>query len=126
MNQLKEKLNQFMSEVRRDNPNANWGNLLTGILILVLIAVFSVWYFGKTPEQQENLIKDIIQRGTVEEEMVMEETADIAVVAEGEGLWNVAERVCGDGEAYNVLAEANGLTIWSAVAVGQELTVVCE
>ena len=50
----------------------------------------------------------------------------VAVVEEGEGLWHVAERVCGDPEVYNFVAEENGLSVWDWVAEGQELTVTCD
>ncbi len=114
-----------MDEIRRENPNATWGNLLTGIGILILIAVFSIWYFGKTPEEQENVFTDLLSRDeiVVEEEEMAE---GVVVVEEGEGIWHVAERVCGDGEKYNKIAHDNNLTIWSYVTPGQELMVTCE
>lgn len=48
------------------------------------------------------------------------------VVQKGEGLWHVAKRVCGDGEKYNILAAANGLTVWDELNEGMVLKVVCE
>ena len=126
MDNIKSGLDNFMDEVKKDNPEANWGNLLTGIAILVLIAVFSIWYFGNSPEDRESVFSEILN--TDENAQLLDESAmmkDMVVVEEGEGLWHVAERVCGDAEAYNVLAEANGLTIWSGVVPGQELAVVC-
>ncbi|MBT6401535.1 hypothetical protein HN803_01415 [candidate division WWE3 bacterium] len=127
MENIKDGLNNFMDEVKKDNPEANWGNLLTGIAILVLIAGFSIWYFGNPTEDRENLLSEILNSGENVEEVMVEETMMEGMVAveAGEGLWNVAERVCGNGEAYNVLAEANELTIWSPVTVGQELVIAC-
>jgi len=37
----------------------------------------------------------------------------------------VAQRVCGDGEKYNVLAAANGLNVWDELNEGMTLKVVC-
>lgn len=127
MDSIKDGLDNFMDEVKKDNPEANWGNLLTGIAILVLIAGFSIWYFGNPSEERESLLSEILNSNeNVEEVMEQDKVSEgMIAVEEGEGLWNVAQRVCGDGEAYNVLAEANGLTIWSPVAVGQELVVAC-
>lgn len=128
MDSIKDGLDNFMDEVKKDNPEANWGNLLTGIAILVLIAGFSIWYFGNPTDDRESILSEILNSNENVEEVMEEDTMmpeGMVVVEEGEGLWNVAERVCGDGEAYNVLAEANGLTIWSPVVVGQELVVAC-
>lgn len=122
---IKSGLDNFMDEVKKDNPEANWGNLLTGIAILVLIAAFSIWYFGNPPGERSDILSEILNTNE-NIELVEEEVFGATVVVEdGEGLWNVAERVCGDGEAYNVLADANGLTIWSNVVPGQVLDLVC-
>ena len=52
-------------------------------------------------------------------------SSDTTVVAKGEGLWDVAKRVCGDAEKYNLLADANGLSIWSGLSEGMTLKVKC-
>ena len=122
MENIKENLDNFMDEVKKDNPEANWGNLLTGIAILVLIAGFSIWYFGNPAEKRNALLSEILNSG---ENVELMDDRGMVTVEAGEGLWHVAERVCGDGEAYNVLAEANGLTVWSYVDVGQELVAAC-
>ncbi len=124
MNKIRQKLEEIMQEVRKENPNANWGNLLTGIIILVLIAVFSTWYFSNSSENGMGLLSDLF--GNQEEQLVEIETSDAVVVQAGEGLWHVAQRVCGDAELYNHVAAENGLGIWSALNEGQELTVSCD
>lgn len=120
MNRLKQSLNNFMAAVRKDNPNANWGNLLTGIAILVLIAGFSIWYFGNTGVEKGGLLNEIFNGQQTEET-----NNSMVTVEAGEGLWQVALRVCGNGELYNRVAEENGLTIWSKLETGQKLTVTC-
>jgi len=124
VNRFRQGLNNFMASIRRDNPEANWGNLLTGVVILVLIAAFSIWYFGNTSEDRGGLLNEIFNA----QETQTEETAgtpNIVTVQAGEGLWQVAERVCGDGEMYNLIAAENGLSVWSEISEGQELTVSC-
>ena len=122
---IKEGLDNFMDEVKRDNPEANWGNLLTGVSILVLIAVFSIWYFGSPSEDRGSFLSEILNR----EEAVIDEgimNENFVLAEAGEGLWHVAERVCGDPELYNFVAEENGLSVWSWVSEGQELVVTCD
>ena len=64
---MKEKLDQIMDKIRENNPDANWANLLTGIGILVLIAVASIWYFGKMPvEEVEDLVPETTEERDVE------------------------------------------------------------
>lgn len=128
---FKQKLNSLMSDAKRDNPNANWKNLVTGLLILVLVGLFSVWYFSSTPTDApffENLV-DTTNTDTSSDDTSSESVAvdaGMVVVGETEGLWQVAERVCGDGEKYTYLAEANGMSIWYAPVVpGQQLILDC-
>jgi len=123
VNRLRQALNNFMAAVRRENPEANWGNLLTGIVILVLIAAFSIWYFGNTSGNRGGLLSDIFNNQGEQTEKT--EKSSVVTVLAGEGLWQVAERVCGDGELYNRVAAENNLTVWSALSEGQELTVSC-
>lgn len=134
-----------MDKIKKENPDATWGNLLSGLGILVLIAVFSLWYFsrGATPttsestpietvldENGDEIEVEVLENGEVageaDEVIEVEFTGEMTTVQEGEGLYNVAERVCGDAEKYNVLADANGLNIWSHIPAGMELKVICE
>lgn len=139
LNDLKEKLNMIMEKIKKQNPNANWANLLTGVAVLVMVAVFSYAYFTKskggnvviddsklveqvTKEQPANTV-DTTTPTPFETAVPAEETT---VVQKGEGLWHVAQRVCGDGEKYNVLANANGLNVWEDLNEGMTLKVVCK
>lgn len=151
---MKEKLNRVMERIKKQNPNANWANMLTGVAVLIMVAVFSYAYFTKSKGQNlviddSKLIKDITKEGRSddEDETVKEETisametsetaagteekgaspvGETTVVQKGEGLWHVAQRVCGDGEKYNVLASANGLNVWEDLNEGMTLKVVCK
>lgn len=140
---LKEKLNMIMEKIKKQNPNANWANLLTGVAVLVMVAVFSYAYFTKS--KGGNVVIDdskLVEQVTKEQPA---NTADVTVpidattptesgvpagettvVQKGEGLWHVAQRVCGDGEKYNVLANANGLNVWEDLNEGMTLKVVCK
>ncbi len=159
-----DKLNKFMENLKKQNPNANWANLLTGAAVLVMVAVFSYAYFTKSQTgnvviDDSNLVKEVTKGSEkpLEEGAKVEtgQPADVAVdvggsvdrgvetpaeigekgsatasgttvVQKGEGLWHVAQRVCGDGEKYNVLAAANGLNVWEDLNEGMTLKVVCK
>lgn len=128
-------LDNFMEKLKKDNPDANWTNLLTGVGILVLVAVFSVWYFGNSDSnvftgaggENDDIEQSMEGEGNIETDENGEplEPNQVKVQA-GEGLWHVAERVCGDGELYNHIAQANELSIWSRVNENQILTVTCD
>ncbi len=136
---VKKNLDELMANVKKDNPNANWKNLMTGLVILILVALFSVWYFSSSP--QDSNILDEIEGGDVSLEEVDGDANDLpalpnntaplpgpdeTTVLAGEGLWQVAKRVCGEGEAYVYIAEANGFNInWAPVAEGQIIKVSC-
>jgi hypothetical protein len=125
MKRIKKGLDNFMDEVKMDNPEANWGNLLTGVSILIVIAMFSIWYFGNPSAEMGSFLSEIINTGKEEiAEAIMDE--NVTVVEAGEGLWHVAERVCGNPEVYNFVAEENGLSVWDWVYEGRELTVTCD
>ena len=123
MLRMRNIINDKFDVIRGRNPNATVGNLAAGTLILVLLAIFSVWYFGDRggPEGLQNLLN----RESEEMEQVLEMEENTVVVEQGEGLWQLTERVCGDGELYNHVAEENGMSIWTQLEVGQELIVSC-
>ena len=155
---MMEKLNKIMEKIKKQNPNANWVNLLTGAAVLVMVAVFSYTYFTRSKVNNavdldrslEEVTKETPAGGPVKEgaseekspadqnadtmpnipaepgEKGSEVTGEVAVVQKGEGLWQVAQRVCGDGEKYNILANANGLSVWGALSEGMTLKVVCQ
>ncbi len=132
---LNNKLESIVNKFKKDNPNANWKNLITGILIIIIAGLFSVWYLSNNAQQAE-LITDVSNQSP---ELILEENSlngnsavqsvndgETVVVEAREGLWHVAKRVCGDGEAYRYMAQANNLNVRNArLAVGQELVVKC-
>ncbi|PIS22129.1 hypothetical protein COT50_03620 [candidate division WWE3 bacterium CG08_land_8_20_14_0_20_41_10] len=138
LSELKEKLNAVMAKIKKQNPNANWANLLTGVAVLVMVAVFSYAYFTKSKGgnviiDDSKLVEQVTKEqpaNTVDETTIPSETSipaeETTVVQKGEGLWHVAQRVCGDGEKYNVLANANGLNVWEDLNEGMTLKVVCK
>lgn len=151
---LKERLNKIMESIKKQNPNANWANLLTGVAVLVMVAVFSYAYFtrskgGNVVIDDSKLLEEVTKEnktdGTTDNELDTTKSSDTnaeipaeagekgatlvgetTVVQKGEGLWHVAQRVCGDGEKYNVLANANGLNVWEELNEGMTLKVVCK
>lgn len=157
---MKEKLTKFMENLKKQNPNANWANLLTGLAVLVMVAVFSYAYFTKSNKVNLTLDdSDLVEKVTKGDSEVKEpstttdqgvadtttptdevsavdgekgapvvpsQPGETTVVQKGEGLWHVAQRVCGDGEKYNVLAGANGLSVWEELNEGMTLKVVCK
>lgn len=163
---MKEKLDKFMDSLKKQNPNANWANLLTGVAILVMVSVFSYAYFTKSKTRNvvindDELVKQVAgnenenggsgsEKETGREsgaeskdaepaqspekspsrpeagEKGAEPAGGVTIVQKGEGLWHVAQRVCGDGEKYNVLAAANGLSVWEELNEGMTLKVVCK
>lgn len=129
---IKEKLSSFMKRMKEDNQNASWFNLLTGIIILVIIAVFSIQYFnGKgnnalNGSQNGNGGNSVLN--SVDQTKGNSTTTGLGkevVVQEEEGLWQIAERICGDGEKYVYVAQENNLPVNSALYTGQVLKVSC-
>lgn len=139
---MMDKLNKFMKTLKKQNPNANWANLLTGVAVLMMVAVFSYAYF--TRSKGNNVAVDLnsaLEEAAVNtggSPLVVEQTpttsevtpetpvGETTTVQKGEGLWQVAQRVCGDGEKYNILANANGLSVWEGLVDGMTLKVVCK
>lgn len=152
---MMDGLTKFMEKIKKQNPNANWANLLTGVAVLVMVAVFSYAYFSRP---KSNTTVDLnrptgeVSGGNTTNEVgggaqgndgntgSVETTPEVpaepgekgaavtsgtTVVQKGEGLWQVAQRVCGDGEKYNILANANGLSVWEGLREGMTLKVVC-
>lgn len=100
--------------IRRRKPNEVAIGMLVGILIIVALAVFSV-YSGNTNFQSD------LQ--TPEDLSITE--PNTVTVERGEGLWQIAQRVCGDGHFYDQVAKENGLAINSSLETGQVLKVTC-
>ena len=124
---VRETLDNFMSRIREQNPNANWKNLVSGIIILLLVAGFSIWYFDNAsslPNLLQNDYDSFVDETNIP---TAEDSNDPAttVVEAGEGLWQVAERVCGDGEAYVSLSIENDISLWQPVEVGQVIKINC-
>lgn len=118
--------------------NSNWINLAVGIFILLVVFVFSFWYFSKTPQNSTNMNKntvndlvvaedadskmqendtenennpEMMEKQDTETSMEQEIVNDIegsVVVQAGETLWSIAQRECNNGEAYTFIARANG------------------
>lgn len=164
MSELQDRFNKIMTNIKKQNPGANWANLLTGMAVLIMVAVFSYTYFTKSKvgntviddsklleqvvneqstdkSNEENVINGGKAEGTSGEEETASAGNDIpvspgekgatlvgetTVVQKGEGLWHVAQRVCGDGEKYNILANANGFNVWEELSEGITLKVVCK
>jgi nucleoid-associated protein YgaU len=81
---------------------------------------------GKTTEGENVTVEDNTPEIPAEPgEKGSEWTGKTAVVQKGEGLWQVAQRVCGDSEKYNILAAANNLNVWDKLEVGMTLKVIC-
>jgi hypothetical protein len=124
-------LTAVMNELKVQNPMATWKNVFLGFAVVMLVVASSLIYFNKLAANS------VVQDSTKEIETqkpaapktetpeVKVEKDEYTTVLEGEGLWNVAERVCNDGEKYVVLAEANDLNSESAVSAGQKLLVKC-
>ncbi|OGC50240.1 hypothetical protein A2716_03460 [candidate division WWE3 bacterium RIFCSPHIGHO2_01_FULL_40_23] len=86
-------LENFLKDLQNLNSKANWANLIVGILLLLILAVGSMWYFGRKP---------VSEVGKVEEESVtkedqVESTDDVKEEA------SEPENVLGTGGQINVL-----------------------
>ncbi len=138
LDRIKAKFDELVDIIKKENPNASFKNLVTGIVILVLVSVFSVWYFNSTPSDKTFInelrrgstpqLPDLVENS--EEEVLAKDsvfdTSEYVTVEKGEGLWHVAKRACGDGEKYKYLAKANNLNIHRArLSVGQQLILDC-
>ncbi|MFA5776565.1 MAG: hypothetical protein WC988_03375 [Patescibacteria group bacterium] len=145
MKKIQDQLNRIMEKMKKQNPNANWANLLTGVAVLAMVAVFSYAYFTKSKGgnvviDDSKLVEEVTKENKTNEttgDTVPDTSAEpgekgatpvgeTTIVQKGEGLWHVAQRVCGDGEKYNILANANGLNVWEELNEGMTLKVVCK
>lgn len=139
---MKDKLDEIISDISGD-AESNKKNLVTGAAILVLVGLFSVWYFtNQSSQTNEQLLgvedtsittdgsganlADVPGTNSPEVDASQIDAEGMITVQEKEGLWQVAERVCGDGERYNFIADENGLSIWWAPTYpGQRLKANC-
>ncbi len=138
MKDVKKEAAKLLEELKVENPAASWKHLTTGFVVVLVVVFLSIAYFnrltatgvveplgevnfGNTPKTEPvpPEIKD-------KKEQLQEAKEEFVEVKDGEGLWHVAQRVCGSGEDYSTLAEANGLTIYSEVVVGQKLLKKCD
>ena len=134
MKDIKQLFINMMTDLKKHNEDSTWKNLTLGLTVVMLVVIFSVMYFNRlsqsldidplSDEQVGSINKKIESKITVKPEEAKQ--VEKVTVQEGEGLWHVALRVCGTGEAYSVLAEANNLTIDSEVFVGQQLLLKCK
>jgi hypothetical protein len=131
---VKQLFTNMMADLKKHNEYSTWKNLTLGLTVVILVVVFSVMYFNRlsqsleiqplSDEQVASMGQKIEPKAPAKSK---ENSQDEKVtVQEGEGLWHVALRVCGTGEAYSILAEANNLTIDSEVFVGQQLLLKCK
>ncbi len=131
---LSAKLDSAMGELKEQNPMSSWKNLFLGVSVVMLVILSSLVYFNKLAANAivEDKTKEIeISKPSTtlkpKNEKTLTKKDDVYTnVLEGEGLWNVAERVCKDGEKYVILAQANGLYPESEVVLGQKLLVKCD
>ncbi len=132
--QINRLFTNMMTDLKKHNEYSTWKNLTLGLTVVLLVVVLSVMYFNRlsqsleidslSDEQVASMSQKFEPKTTVKPEEVKQE--EKVTVQEGEGLWHVALRVCGTGEAYSKLAEANNLTIDSEVFVGQQLLLKCK
>lgn len=131
MTKIKMYLDNFMESLKNENPNASWTNLLTGLGILVLVSTFSIWYFGNnvtSPFSSSNDSNESDATNLSDPSINSGEENDnvqTIIVEQSEGLWQVADRVCEDGELYDEIARENNIQLWEPLFVGQELKVTC-
>lgn len=131
---IKHLFTNMMVDLKKHNEYSTWKNLTLGLTVVLLVVVLSVMYFNRlsqsleiqplSDEQVASMGQKIEPKAPVKSKEANQE--EKVTVQEGEGLWHVALRVCGTGEAYSILAEANNLTFESEVFVGQQLIVKCK
>ena len=134
MTGIKQLFTNMMVNLKKHNQYSTWKNLTLGLTVVLLVVVLSIMYFNRlsrsleiqplSDEQVASTIQNKEPKTPIKSKE--EDTEKKVIVQEGEGLWHVALRVCGTGEAYSVLAEANNLTIESEVFVGQQLILKCK
>lgn len=122
--------------MQKKNTGTNGASLFTGIALLIMVAAFSYEYFSKG--RVGNTVKLPSSEVLAGNTSTLQETSDTienstpsvlpetTTVEKGEGLWQVAQRICGDGEKYNLIAQANNLNVWEGLIEGMTLKVVCE
>lgn len=125
-----KSVSSFVRKTKKQYPGVDWVNLFTGAGILILIVVFSVWYFerervGGQADEVQNILPVVKKAKEEAKPKVSGVSSQEVEVQKGEGLWHVAQRVCGDTELYNYVALENGLSHKARLEVGQKLRVSC-
>ena len=111
-------------------------NLAAGTGFLVAAIASSIWLFNKNPETGENKLDSLYETITGQEtttsgdvageEDSMMKDGETVEVLPGEGLYAFSMRVCGSGDFYTGIAQANDLDSNASLEVGQMLKVSCE
>ncbi|MEN9389055.1 MAG: hypothetical protein RLY61_139 [Candidatus Parcubacteria bacterium] len=130
---VKNVFTTVLTDLKKQNEYSTWKNLTLGLTVVLLVVIFSVAYFNRLSQSLEIQPLSAEQTASTQPKVQRQLSTktpkstkeEKVTVQEGEGLWHVALRVCGTGEAYSKLAEANNLTIDSEVFVGQELLRKC-
>ncbi len=101
---LKEKFNSF----------------LLGFFIILIVGTFFVLYISKQmiPEKTR-----VVPKSTVAKSPVVTIKPKTYVVQEGDGFWQIAEKMYGSGFNYVDIEQANHLTDSDALNVGQQLVI---
>ena len=128
-----------MSELQDQNSIASWKNFLVGFCVVMFVVFASLAYFNnltanalkpspsaKDVKTTKEKISPNVKGSTSQKNSQLQDKAVYTTVLEGEGLWNVAERVCKNGEKFVKLAEANKLGIDASVETGQRLLIKCD
>jgi nucleoid-associated protein YgaU len=97
----------------------------TGLALLIGAAVGLTQSSSPAPRSSVLTPASLPGRGTAEPTPAVTVTPlfGVTVVRRGEGLWDVARRVLGDGSRWELLAQLNGLEEPYHLAEGQKLLV---
>lgn len=94
--------------------------LVTGFVVLVILALLAVILYVRTIVPLKPFINDTAKQSTVHQSA---KPTNVYVVKEGDSLWQIADTVYHDGFRWEEIAKANAITEPYTLFTGQKLVI---
>lgn len=96
-------------------------SMLMGVAVVLLVGYFSYRYFQGRQIARSNVVSE--ETSSIAETAGIQSSSIIHKVAEGEDLWNIAEKYYSSGYNWVDIAKKNNLKNPNILTAGQELTI---
>lgn len=114
----------FKSIFKKARLNESTLSMILGALVVVVVGVLIFNYLAKTEEVVvEDQVSEFGEMVIQEEGTTPDGLPSTHTVAQGEHLWQIAEKYYDSGYNWVDIAEANQLTDANILLIGQELTI---